>query len=285
MDEDSFIIFSSSKIWYSSKDNDIKINNKVANKVRNSAKTKRVVIYEIFDTLVKNETDAYWLSFFEDCAIGKLPRGFKFSPLNSTLSYRVKTKNNELNLFGENIDLIVKDIKAFLFEHAGIISPTDLKIKKEEDERKMLEMMGNETISWSQIRSEKQQSILLSLFVERVGEYYQLSMDERKSLIQNIKICIIAGFFNSDNIQISDNQITGIDGLEYDTETKEFLINKSICNKPIKFSNKKSNEENTLESSCYCNEIDDNENMNQNKKSILKYWNRYLKEINKKYKS
>jgi hypothetical protein len=285
MDDDSFIIFSSSKIWYSSKDNDIKINNKAINKVRNSAKNKRIVVYEIFDNLVKNETDPYWISFFDDCAVGKLPRGFKYAPGNGALSYRVKTKNNELNLIGENPDLILNDIKSFLFEHAGIISPTDLKNKKEEDERKMLEMMENETISWSQIRSERQQSILLSLFVEKVGEYYQLSMDERKSLIQNIKICIIAGFFNADNIEICGNQITRIDGLEFDTETKEFLINKNICNKPIKFANKKFNEENTLESSSYSNDNDDNDNINQNKKSVIKYWNRYLKEINKKYKA
>ena len=59
-DDGSFVIFSENKLWYSSKkNNEIPVTKIInINKVRNSAKNKRIVEFPIFDEIMKLETDS-----------------------------------------------------------------------------------------------------------------------------------------------------------------------------------------------------------------------------------
>lgn len=277
MDDDcGFVIFSGNKLWYSSKEgmeNSIYKNKnlKTTNKVRNSAKNKKNVIHPIFEEIMKRETDPYWISFFDDASTGNFPRNCRF--FGGCLTYRIKNKNVDLHIPEDPITAVIL-LKRFLSENAGIISPTDLRDKKIEEEKKLAESAQNEITSWSQIRSNRQQTIMISLFVEKIGEYYNLSLDERKTLIQTIKIGVLAGYFNSDNIIIDGGQIVQINGLEYDELSRQFVINKETC-KSIKVSKKINYDETTLEGEDeFCN----------NKEKLIKHWQKYLKDLNKKNK-
>lgn len=277
-----FVIFSGSKLWYSSKDG---IENSIykpkvprnVNKVRNSAKNKRDVKFQIFEDIMKLETDPFWISFFNDAAVGNLPRNFKFN--NNFLSYHIRSKITNLTV-PEDAETAISLIKNFLMETSGIQSPTDLRTKKIEEEKIISDMIDSEIVYWSQIRSEKQQSIAISLFVEKVGKYYNLNMNERKALMQNIKIGILAGYFNNDNIRMSGNQIAQINGLEYDEEGRRFCINKDIC-KVAKQPKRTYNDDTTFESS---GNLDDDTLTNNSKKNLLKQWQKYILDINKRNK-
>jgi hypothetical protein len=280
MDDDcGFVIFSGNKLWYSSKENVESAAKqkpiKNTSKVRNSAKNKRVVHHQIFEEIMKLETDPYWISFFDDAATNNLPRNFRF--INNCLTYHVRSKNIDL-MVPEDPMVATSVIKRFLMENAGIISQKDLKEKRIEEEKFVTSIVDIETLSWSQIRSEKQQDIIVSLFVEKIGEYYKLGMNERKALMQNIKIGILAGYFNNDNIKLSGNQISHIHGLEYDEDSRKFCINYDVC-KP-KASKRIYQDDNTVETS---GNLDDEININS-KKSLLKQWNRYLSDMYKKAK-
>lgn len=276
-----FVIFSGNKLWYSSKEG-IESNvtktkvNRTINKVRNSAKVKRVIEFQLFEDIKNTEKDPYWYSFFEDAAIGKLPRNVKF--ISNILSFRNKNKLQEV-IIPDDIEEAKVAIKLFLFDYANIISPDDLRERKEIEEHRLSQINCSEINSWNQIKNEKQQSILISIFSEKIGLYYKLNLEERKTLIQRIKIGILSGYLNSGNIDVVDSQIIQIHGLEFNPQNREFVINTDICKvvKPVKkIYNDTNNEtfDNTKSFSSKENE----------KKSLIKNWNRYILDVSKKYK-
>ena len=223
---------------------------------------------------MKLETDSYWISFFNECAIGKLPRGFKYG--NGILFYRVKSKIIEI-LIPEDPSIASGIIKKFVYEHSGIISPNDLNEKRNIEEKRIANIVVNENIQWINIKNEKEQSILISLFAEKISDYYNLSIEESKVLIQIIKIGVIAGYLNNENIIINNGQIVEIIGLEFDEDTKSFSISKQISSnfKPAK----KNFAEEITEIKTY---TDDTEINIQNKKCLIKQWNKFVTDLNSK---
>jgi len=228
-EEGGFVIFSGTKLWYSSKEAPVKSQKNALGKVRASSKSKRIVEYEEFDKLMKIEIDPYWRSLFDEAAVGKFPRNFKFQ--NGVLNYKIRSKTIEQSI-PKDPELALDIVKKFFLDTAGILSPDDLKRKKLEEEKRISEMIMNEVMSWNQIRSEKQRMIMISLYVENLGKRFDLSIEERKGLVQNIRIGVLAGYFNSENIEIIGNCIENIKGLEYNEESKEFEIRKELCPLP-----------------------------------------------------
>lgn len=227
-EDGGIVILAGAKILYSSKENAVKTA-KPSNtiKIRASAKAKRVVEYPIFDKMMEYEDDTFWKSLFDEAATGKFPRNFKYQ--NSTLNCKIRSKNVEQVIDESNPEEAATITKKFLLDHAGIQSPEDRRRKKVEEEKRISEMRMNESIHWSQIRSERQRMIMISFFVEALGKKYNLSMEERKGLVQNIRIGILSGYLNSENIEIIGNIIVNIKGLEYNELKKEFEIDKDQC--------------------------------------------------------
>lgn len=282
MEEDGgFVIFSGNKLWYSSKNkNEAQIPKQKAirgvNKTRNAAKNKRVIEFPIFDEIMKNQTDTYWISFFDECAVGKLPRGFKYS--NNILYYRVKNKNIEVLIPDEPLEAEII-VKKFVYENAGIISPSDLNEKRETEERRIAALAVNENIQWSNIRNEREQSIVLSTFIDKISDSMSLNKEEEKSLYQIIKLGIYSGYLTNDNIVMYQGQITEIMGLEFDYENRKFLINEELRK------NNKHNKKFIIEDSIETKTYQEENEVNFNKKCLIKQWGKYVSELNsKKYK-
>jgi hypothetical protein len=297
-DEGGFVIFSGTKLWYSSKEAPVKSQKNTLGKVRASAKAKRVVEFEEFDKLMSIETDPYWKSLFDEAAIGKFPRNFKFQ--NGVLNYKIRSKTIEQSI-PKDAEEALPIVKKFFLETAGILSPDDLKRKKLEEEKRISEMIMNEVISWNQIRSEKQRMIMISLYVENLGKQYGLSVEERKGLVQNIRIGVLAGYLNAENIEIVGNCIENIYGLEYNKEMNYFEINKEKCPLPKitrkfvhdEFTTLRSSKEETLLSSEFSDEEDEEFELRRNNSdsksaslhssnSLKKRWGKFLSEIGRK---
>lgn len=274
-DDGGFVIFSGRKLWYTSKEG---LENTLCKpkttrnmvKVRNSAKNKRIVENEIFDKVMKNETDPFWITFFDDAAIGKFPRNCKYT--NGCLIYRAKNKNIEISV-SEDPETASSDVKKFLLENAGIQSPDDIERKKKIEEDRINELLKNEITDWNHIRGEKQQTTMISMYVVKIGNKYNLDLLERKGLMQKIKLGILAGYFNNQNIELENNQIKHIDGLEFDETTKQF----NICHTNIVTKiQKKVIADTTLHSS-----YDVADTQSNCKRSLIKLWQKYLKDNNR----
>ena len=282
-DDGCLVIYAKSKICFSSKESSLPKVQKQSSlvKIRASAKAKRTVIFPIFDKMMELETDSYWKSLFDEAATGKFPRNFKFQ--NGILNYKIRSKTIEQILDPDNIEESIQTVKRFFLDTAGILSPDDLIRKKQEEEKRISELIMNEVISWNQIRSEKQRMIMISLYVETIGKEYGLTVEERKGLVQNIRIGMLAGYFNSDNIKIIGNRIDTIEGLEYNQDTKEFEINKELCKAP------KINRKTTPD---YTETVDDTMEHTvssdtemgslQSSQSLKKRWNKFLSDTSKK---
>jgi hypothetical protein len=298
-DEGGFVIFSGTKLWYSSKETNIKAQ-KSSNvgKVRASAKAKRVVEFPIFDQMMEIEEDPYWKSLLDEAATGKFPRNFKFQ--NNVLNYKMRSKTFEQAIDPLNIKDSIDLLKKFFLDTACIQSPEDLRRKKLEEEKKISEMIQNEVVFWNQIRSEKQRMIMISLYGEILGNKYGLSVEERKGLVQNIRIGMLAGYFNSENIHISGNRIIEIKGLKYNNSTKDFEIDKDMCklpktkHKPVfeDYSSKSCSDLNDSSLGYDENGSDDespgsiieskDSSSLQSTQSLKKRWSKFLSEITKK---
>ena len=275
-----FVIFSGNKLWYSSKDgleNNIskpKVTRGV-NKIRNSAKSKRVIEFQLFEDIKNIEKDQFWVSFFEDAAIGRFPRNFKYA--NNVFNYRNKNKIAEIMLPDSPLEAGAF-VKAFVYEQAGIISPTDIKEKKAIDEKCLQDAANIEVSNWKQIKNEKQQSILVSLFVQLAAEKYDLNFEERTKLTQQIKLGLLSGYLNNTNIIMENGNIIDIEGLEFDADKREFNINTDTC-KIVKVP--KRNCHDTAADTTTTRILEDGDCISR---TLLKSWNRYINDVNKKYK-
>jgi hypothetical protein len=291
-DNGGFIIFSGNKPWYSSKDNvDLGVSpkpksSKALTKVRASAKNKRIIEFPFFDELIKFEKDSYWQNVFDDAAQGKFPRNFKFQ--NGVLTYKLRSKNIDQSIPKEPEEAIAI-LKKFFLNTASLISPQDIR-KNKADEDKIQEDKEDlpDNLLWHQIRSEKQKLIMISLYVEKLGDDYSLSIEERKGLMQNIKIGMLAGYLNGDNIIFSGNSIDKIDGLVYDKSTRRLVIDKESCNL-AKIKNKHQNlyssgmpEESLGNESYSLDESKSFASKNLSKQDLIKNWSRFVSDFGKK---
>jgi len=284
------VILSGNKPLWSSRDSHEPTKTKTVKsttKVRASAKNKRIVEFQIFDDLMKYETDPTWITTLDDAAQGKFPRNFKFQ--NSILTYKLRSKNIDHPIIG-NDKAALDAMKDFFFKY-NVASPEDVKKRKEAELTMINSEQYDEEMSWSQIRSDKEKTVMITLFVESLCDNYNLSPESKRGLVQNIRIGILAGYLNNDNIHIESNSITKIDGLIYDKSLKQFIIDKNKCIlqiiKPKIMSQASlfnSNQNNysddtndfSLEESTY------SKSGKSYKQDLMKNWNKFLGELEKK---
>jgi hypothetical protein len=285
-DDGSIVILSGNKPLWSSKDNLEPIKTKTVKsitKVRASAKNKRIVEFQIFDDLMKYETDPTWITTLDDAAQGKFPRNFKFQ--NGILTYKLRSKNVDHPIIGNDKNSL-DAMKDFFFKY-NVASPEDIKKRKDAEITMLNSEQYDEEMSWSQIRSDKQKTVMISLFVENLSEIHNLSPENRRGLVQNIRMGILAGYLNNDNIHVENNSITKIDGLIYDKSLKQFIIDKSKCVLPV-IKPKITNQHTLMSSNNYSDDNDFSIEGSSSSKSgkqnqdLMKNWNRFLNELNRK---
>lgn len=289
-DDGSIVILSGNKPLWSSKESLDPPKTKTVKsttKVRASAKNKRIVEFQIFDELMKYETDPTWITTLDDAAQGKFPRNFKFQ--NSILTYKLRSKNIDHHIVG-NDKTTLDAMKDFFFKY-NVASPEDVKKRKDAELTIINSEQYDDEMSWSQIRSDKEKTVMITLFVESLGDVYNLSPESKKGLVQNIKIGILAGYLSNDNIYVENNSITKIDGLVYDKSSKQFVIDKNKC--ILQTIKPKIVSQNSLMSSNQLHYSEDGNDASLEdssfsrsskiqKQDLMKNWNKFLSELDKK---
>jgi len=239
-----FVIFSGRQTWYSSSTDNLPQHKtktkapRALNKNRASAKTVPPAIYPIFQSCAELTDDPYWKCMMQEAAIGIFPRSFRYQ--NGTLTHRMKSKTRECPIPTEDPERALATVRQFMMSAAGISSPTDIEIQKIEIEKRLTDCIAQEFKSWSEIQTTQHRTILIGLFVERIGNELNLDLHQREALDNSIKLGILAGHLNTDNIHVRGNSIVTIDGLIRDSETGQFRIeppNRKI--RPVRASSRK----------------------------------------------
>jgi hypothetical protein len=255
-------------------------------KVRASAKNEPEVVYPIFKEISEKLEDRFWKNIFATAAIGKFHRGIMFR--NNTLTYRNKNKPISVEINMEDVDLCAKEFIHFMNEKAGILSPTDNAQKKEELQRKMQKLASVKVNSWTQIKKQYHKTMLIYDFIKKYGrENGGLTLYEERNLEDIIRIGILCGKFNANNIIVVDGKIETINGLIHREDGTFDIDISSLKIKTKKTTGKKTDDDEMTSMSCTCtcagSDDSGNEPVVKHKEvSLSKKWDKFLAAREKK---
>jgi hypothetical protein len=228
-----FVIFSGRQTWYSNSTEtqpQPKAKAKaqrVTNKNRASAKSQYPVIYPIFEECMECTEDPYWKSMMQKASTGVWPRSFRYQ--NGLLTYRARSKTTECQIPTEDPIQTLNTVRQFMMTAAGISSPMDIEMHKIQIQDRLADYTAKEITSWSLIRTTQHRTILIGLFVEKIGNEWNLDLHQRQALDNYIKMGVLAGYLNNENIHMTGNTISSIDALIRDPTTGQFRIDVANC--------------------------------------------------------
>lgn len=266
-----FVILSAGQPWFQSGNvkslgTPVPKERKSVAKNRATAKGKAVPIYPVFIESSKLITDKFWVTIFENLAMGKLPRGFRF--LNGILSFKVRSKTTE-KLINLSNPVQAKDEVLDFMRSMGMLSKLDNEEKKKVLDEDIARMAEVKISSWSHVRTKYQRNALIDQYCRRVIHELKLEDSKIRELESIIRIGILAGIFNSRTIHVDDNQITSIDFIVRDDKGKFYIDTNSVA--PTRSKTKRRLEEPTSERFC-----DDYDAAHVTNASFGKQWTKFL---------
>lgn len=190
------------------------------------AKTESPVVYPIFFNASAFASNTFWKASLLDASKGFIPPKFIFNHTTNILSYKNRTKIIECQLDPNNPQNTATIFQNFLRVYGGIVSPDEVETYSRQRE---LQERANikEINSWKEIRSQSQRRAVIYNFVSGLG----IDKCSLNSAVSTINLGLLAGYFNSDNIQVSNGQIISIDGLIADPNGKKYYIDPSFFSK------------------------------------------------------
>lgn len=251
-------------------------------KTRASAKSGPEVLYPIFSEMAVLTSDPFWRTSFEEMAVGKCHRGFRFE--NETLVYKVRNRVQTCSLVGVSPYQAVEIIQTFMRTTAGIMSTNDIETRNRQ--LKQIMAMSSETTieSWGKIRSSQHRTILIANYVASVGEHFGLTEEEEERLDGVIRLGIILKHFDSSTIHVANSSIVQIDGL-YRKPDGSFAIETSIAPEKIRPVRKSHSEDSPPTGESPSGEHDDGEDETIDPQigiNIRKRWAKFLDSLTKK---
>ncbi len=186
------------------------------------AKPAPKIVNSIFNECAALTTDTFWQTTLKQCAQGKFPRNFLFK--ENCLTYKRGTKTQRIELPDNAVDALTVSVD-FFRNMAGIRSQGDKEREQRQLEEKLLELGSLEDYSWSEL-THKIQDLLISSFVETVSNSLEpkLTLTQQNQLTTIINLGFLLGYFTSSSVNYVDGHILGINGLVYDTNKKEFIL-------------------------------------------------------------
>ena len=226
------------------------------------SKVNTNTMYPLFIKFSEYVDDPYWKSIFLDSAKGKFVKGFTYN--NNTLVYRTNGKSIILD---ENLNTINKIID-FIRTNTGIRSPMDLEREKDyEREHQAINVNMN---NWSKILKFNKKLIIIE-YVTKMRKLYNLTQEETDQLSTLIYMNMNEDVIKK-NIVLDDNNISKINGLEWDPVKRKFFLINEI---------KKNLSSLVRGDPCNVIYIEESIQLNTCRVDTVKDWIKFLKEFNK----
>lgn len=275
LSEDSgIIIFSSSNEWGTNPPPVTQPNRR----------SKKQVINPIFEEYKKMTRDLFWMDFFDKAKVNTFPKNFSFN--EDTITHRIRNKYTsfklakpEDNSLEANCEIFDK-LKIFLFSTGGIESPTDAAIRS-----KKTFTLRVEELPFRKIKSVPAKlKIALSNYTSLMSKKYNLSLGDISILEGVIRIAIVAGHIDEDDVILRHNLIE---------EIKNVTFNEKERTISITYNNTKQNKKNvdTEEYSRLTYSLGSSNSSNNDsviflpKKSIIEQWESFIEKICEKKSS
>lgn len=226
---------------------------KTESQVRVRKKTD-IIVNPIFKECADLTTDPMWRSTFIEAAYGKFPRGFSYK--DGYLYYKIRNKTTQIEISDEP-ELAIEDCREFFMKKAGIMSEDDQRKVKEDIDNYLREKGSLYPKTWQEIKRKKTREILISTFISKTVNKYNLTPYEKADLSDAISFGILIGAFGKHQIILEKGYIDHIEGLIFDPETRRFDVDPSFVPKNRKYPEPKA----------------------QCKKSFLQLWDKLLSNL------
>ena len=236
-------------------------------------KIKKTICNMIFEDMRKHNDDPFWDIFLLKASRDNFPKGFSFR--DNVLFFSLKSKYNfEIKLDVTDILDSFFKLKEFVADK-GILSDTD-KTNLSNKQQETTFLNNEETIeTWKDLG--KMQHNAIYIYISKLSEHHDLDTKERKNLESMMKIGISSGYLNTKNIVVKNSIIEEIIPLEWDKDTRSFVINtKNIRikkTKGIKIENTDLSTDNTTT----CLDFEKKYNIS----NVNKRWEKFLSSIYK----
>jgi hypothetical protein len=218
---------------------------------------KKEIIFPLFLECCQYTTDIFWENIFEDLAYGKPPYGTYISKDFLCCSY--KKKEFSYKIERKTPEILHSDIYLLLKNKLGLLSQKE-KIIKRAAFQNIEETMNETRKSWSKIRKKNIKDLLIEQFVINMRSKYFLSIVQARYLRSVIFIAMVFKVITSNDINYQNGVILGIDGISFNK--KEIIFERDLYNMDISIS----------------------PDIYLEKNKMSETWEKYIKDIEKKYK-
>ncbi len=211
-----------------------------------------VIIHPCFNECQDYTLDQFWKDIFFSCACNKFPRGIRYDGSTRTLSIRTpvpggRNRTEVINLPEKSEDAYTVLMQVFR-EKLGIFSSKDLQIKKQELDEIQIRRRVDMDCEWKKLKPRSIKDLMIMNYILNLKQKYDLSVKETKKLFITIQLGFQFKKLSSEDVEYSDRAIQSINGLEYKTDTKNWVV----TNLPRSVSKS----EKTLATQKFCQSID-----------------------------
>ncbi len=188
-------------------------------------RSKKETLYPIFTKCATLTSDTFWKSFFEDLACGKYPKNIYID--NGNIKSSGKKTWLSYNFENETPQDIIDNLCPLLIDKGNVCSKIDKKQKKISLEKSQ-KNKTNDYKTWSSIRKKAAKEVYIGKFVESEQKKKKLTTIEAAKLLDIISLGILVKTINNSDIIIDNGKITEIKSLKYDSEKREYTIDREI---------------------------------------------------------
>lgn len=198
-------------------------------------KNKSAIKWELFEKFIEYEKDPFWIEYWDRASKGKFPSGFYFNGRNITYDLRSSTfivslKKDPMTNY--------KLIKHIFQTHGHIYSPDDIqKIENKKFANLDSKTSKQNTETWCSF-NKIQQKCLITKFVQKISALKKMTTEEQKRFEQTLRIGIITGKIDKNDIIIQDSEIYDVMNIEWSEELNSFYLPGDIDLKPKKVNKK-----------------------------------------------
>lgn len=215
---------------------------------------KREIIYPWLLGCCEHCPNGFWETIFEDMAYSKSPYGTYIS--NDMLCCSYKNKEFSYKIEEKDTLQIYQEIYDLLKNRLGLLSQQD-RAKAQVDFQKAEEHLKEGRKNWGDIRKKNIKDMLIERYVIKTKKKYSLSISQTKVLLSIISIAILFKVITANDILYDNGEILNIEGIKI--EKKKVYLERDL----------------------YSITVNTSPEIVNDKKSLSKEWEKYMKEMRK----
>lgn len=188
---------------------------------------ERKVLHPILEECSQLTLDPYWRQVFEECALGKFPRGCGIDSAGKVLYFKPKggTNRNYLSYrLKDDPEQVFLDLKKIFHTELNLKSKQDRQDLRDELDDLCKDIQETYAETWPKIKRKKIKDPIVRRYILDLKEAYELDDKETAEVAQIIKMGFLFNWIPNENVIYQDRRILDIKNLHFDPEERTFEL-------------------------------------------------------------